>query len=548
MRALSEDTEAQVILAGTVTDVNERVRNRLLRRVDWRFLLPNPWPVHSLCTTGGSLARAVKMVSGSVSESPKGRDSVFDLAVARNPSPDTLREVWKALRPAGHCYTEWYRPWPNGLSQVRRQLREAGFTDVACYWPCPPRMPSQFWLPLDSPATLDRWRMRRQGSGVAGRRVTNLACQLALMLMEDLRTGMALPICALVRKPVGEATGLSVAADRPNGPPDLNELIRARWSSWGFGPTPDRLSWILATGGRSSINKVVGIVSEGAEGVPRLAVKMPRVPGSVAALESEAAVLASVHAQRPGGISGAPRVLFYEAHDGFGWLGETYLEGVPLFRELRQGNYRDYALKATDWLVELAGRAERGATANWWDRRVERLLDVLDGASSQLLDGSLLQRTRELLAAVEDLPIVCEHRDFSPWNVLVSPEGSLEVLDWESAELEGLPALDLIYFLTYLAFFHDGAMESGDYLESYRASLNPSTFTGGVRAECLSRYANAVGLDPAVLRQLGLLTWLTHAGSACARLRARTGEDPIQEMMVGSLFITLWQEELRRSG
>src|SRR5436190_718658 len=99
----------------------------------------------------------------------------------------------------------------------------------------------------------------------------------------------------------------------------------------------------------------------------------------------------------------------------------------------------------------------------------------------------MIRETRARLAALGDLPLVCEQRDFSPWNVLIAADGALVVLDWESAETEGLPGMDLIYFLAYLAFFLDGAMESGRFRESYRAALDPATFTGAVQAECLRR-------------------------------------------------------------
>ena len=41
----------------------EKERNRLLRRTDWRFLLPNPMPARSICFTQGYLARALAQVS-----------------------------------------------------------------------------------------------------------------------------------------------------------------------------------------------------------------------------------------------------------------------------------------------------------------------------------------------------------------------------------------------------------------------------------------------------------------------------------------------------
>ncbi|MBI2865269.1 MAG: aminoglycoside phosphotransferase family protein [Chloroflexi bacterium] len=430
------------------------------------------------------------------------------------------------------------------MSRVRYQLRETGFADAASYWPYPPRMPSRCWLPLDSPAAIERWR-RQQRPGLQTDGIAGLPRRLALglALRAGLRTGTAVPICALARKPLRREAGPVDLAGIQDGPIDPNELLRDRWESWGFGPTPDRFAWLLATGGRHSSNKVVGLVSAASDGVPRLVVKMPRVAGSLASLENEAAALASVHAQRPGGMPGVPRLLFCDIHDGFGRLGETYAEGEPLFRRLNEGNYRDYAIKATDWLVALAGRPDRRVSKTWLDRQIEQRFAVFHNAAGQAIDGLVLQETRETLNAAEGLPVVGEHRDFSPWNVHIGPDGSLAVLDWESAQMEGLPALDLVYFLAYLAFFRDGAMETGGYLESYRASLNPSTFTGGVRAECLARYANAVGIDPATLGPLGLFAWLIHAGTTQTRLS--TG-GKLAPAAAGNPFVTLWQEDLRR--
>src|SRR5215831_2449121 len=89
--------------------MHEKIRNKLLRRVDWRFLLPNSRPTKSICFAKGLLAEAVELISESVVDAsfpdPPGD---CDLAVAVNPSPATLRAAWAALRPGGGSYTEWY--------------------------------------------------------------------------------------------------------------------------------------------------------------------------------------------------------------------------------------------------------------------------------------------------------------------------------------------------------------------------------------------------------------------------------------------------------
>jgi hypothetical protein len=119
------------------------------------------------------------------------------------------------------------------------------------------------------------------------------------------------------------------------------------------------------------------------------------------------------------------------------------------------------------------------------------------------------------------------------------------VLDWESAEPAGLPALDVIYFLTYVTFQVTGATRSGRFQASYRAGLDPTTPTGRLQRECLTRYVAATGLDPEVLHPLRLVTWLLHARSEYERLLADHGGAPPAAALRGSLFVRLWQEEVR---
>jgi hypothetical protein len=148
------------------------------------------------------------------------------------------------------------------------------------------------------------------------------------------------------------------------------------------------------------------------------------------------------------------------------------------------------------------------------------------------------------------LPIVPEQRDFSPWNVLIDSDGGLGVLDWESAELDGLPALDLIYFLTYLAFQIDGVAfgsASPRLCESYRRTLDPSSFTGAIRTECLDRYALRVGLRRETLGPLAVLTWLIHSRSDYQHVVTDFAGRPHPAALRGSVFLSLLEEEIRQA-
>ena len=77
--------------------------------------------------------------------------------------------------------------------------------------------------------------------------------------------------------------------------------------------------------------------------------------------------------------------------------------------------------------------------------------------------------------------------------------GELAVLDWESAELDGLPGVDLAYFLAYLAFFVEKirrtepmlggrklaeGMLAERMLAAYRRAADLATPTGRLQAAC----------------------------------------------------------------
>jgi hypothetical protein len=322
------------------------------------------------------------------------------------------------------------------------------------------------------------------------------------------------------------------------------DWIREHWESWALGPVPHRLTWLLLTRGPRTISKAVGLVFAEPDPTPRLVVKRPRVPEAETGLQREADALTAVQALGPGGMPGVPRLLSYGAPDGYPALVETALTGAPLFALLDRRTYRDLALRGTDWLIGLlAHRTPRppgGAR-----RLVASAVQDFECAFGTVTDPARLRATTQLLSLVGDLPRVMEQRDFSPWNVHVAASGGLVIFDWESAEPDGLPLLDLIYFLSYLAFFYDGAIASGKMRESYRRSLDPSSFTGRVHRECVERYGECLQLDRALVRPLRLLTWLIHSRSDYRHLTADAADVPAPSALRESLFFGLWEEELR---
>jgi hypothetical protein len=507
----------------------ESDHNRLLRRVDWRFLLNDPHPETSICFGNSSLTKAITMVSNQVLAADTVLRAECDLATTFNADLETLHSAWMALKPGGALYAEWsFLP----VGRVRHLLQSAGFLGVQCYWSWPSSGRSPlFWAPLGA---YGAWRYliaSRPPDRQRWRHWVRWLFRGATYLVQQM--GVLAPVYAIAYKPdlANDSTPTATLID----------WLRAHWCEWSLGPLPDKLSLMFLTGGLHRSNKIVALVFAEPEAQPRLIIKLPRVAESIAGLQHEANILKAVHVRRKTVIPGVPQVVFCEESR----LGETAISGVPLFTQVNHLNYRAWALKATAWLIELAGESRPVTSETRSSQFIEPVLEDFVEKFDRILDRHDVEATRRIIRQVEALPTISEHRDFSPWNALITRSGELGILDWESAELDGLPLLDLIYFLTYLTFFVEGAMETGRFGEAYRTCWSPHTSRGQVNAECVRLYCKALQLDEGCVSALRLFTWLLHSRSEYQRLRADEGGIPSMERLRESVFVVLWSEELR---
>jgi hypothetical protein len=494
----------------------EAIQNELARRVDWRFLLEREDEPRTVCFAGGRLARALALVSAAVVD-PESDPTGEDLAVLVNPRARSVRAAFRGLRPGGEVYMERYFPTVRGPHRSRRLLEAAGFTDVRCYWPWPrpDQGAPQFWLPLDAPAaaTFFLGRSNDARRSLRGR-------LLRVLWRCAARLGILVPICSVARVPTAPNGGASLAAT----------------------PSQPRLSWLLLTGGKRSVNKVVGLGFGDDDVRPTFAVKFARSASEEDGLRREARTLVALEECRPQ-LAGVPRVVFLERRVGRLALGETALEGRPS-EDLTQRRFAELAESVTDWLVELAHGARPEPRGEWWHRLVEVPLARFERSFADVVERGEIVDTRDALSSLPDLPFVCEHRDCSPWNVLVDDRGEIALADWESSEPSGLPALDLVYFLTYGSFLVEGALESGTTIDAYERSLDPRTPTGAVVAECERSYCQRLGLHPTALQPLRLLCWIIHAASEYRRLEFDQAGPPETLALRGAVFPGLWRHEL----
>ena len=506
----------------------EPERNRLLRRADWRYLLPRAEAERVLCLAGGELREACEIVGASVDDAPAA-GVAYDLVVAENPDASTLRVMASALRPDGACYTEWTHRAPGGPARARRALVRAGFREPHTYHPWPSASRSEAWVPTDGHGARHFWRYSAQPAPSRRDRVRTLAGSLRARLRWPQR------VCAVAVRAAND--------DRP-------ALLRLAHDALAAPPAAaggeHAVPLLLLTRGERAVGKVVALVFDD-DDAPSLAIKTARTRDGGRGLHREADALDAVAALHPRGMPGVPRVLFRDALLGRPVVGESALAGTPLAAHLTESAYPGVAERVTDWLLALArpGLAEPRERA--WETLLSPALDRFAAEFAPVVDPSALARARDQIRGIGAVPVVCEQRDCSPWNLFDGPEG-IVVLDWESAEPRGLPAMDLVYFATHAAYYLERAWVTGRYEAALAAAWSRDTSIGRANHACAERYFDRLELDIALLRPIRLFAWALHAHSDWVHLRDDAGGTPPPDRLAASRFLRLFNAELSEDG
>ncbi len=301
---------------------------------------------------------------------------------------------------------------------------------------------------------------------------------------------------------------------------------------------------LLLSGGGRSINKVVALPFVPGRPHPGAVVKFSRLAAAEQALEREAAALEAVARVRPG-LDGVPRLLARGRRGGGLGLAESAIHGQPLIEALERSSFGDLAERVTAWLIELGGGGD-ASSGDWRERLLERPLAEFEHDFGAAVAPGTVAAARALLGGLQGLPQVAEHRDCSPWNVVLTDGGRPALLDWESAEPHGLPGLDLAYFLANAAFVLDGAIESGQTRRSYARLLDPGDPYGEVFARCNEEYRAALGLAGTDLPRLRALAWVVHAKSDYRHLAMASAGTPQPAQLRQGTYLGLLEEELAR--
>jgi streptomycin 6-kinase len=280
------------------------------------------------------------------------------------------------------------------------------------------------------------------------------------------------------------------------------------------------LSLILVTPRFPTSRHVVGMVYPAASPDPRLAVKIPRRPGDNSGVRREAEVLRVLADAETGVNLAVPEVAALLERQGHLVLVETAVPGAPLDPLRVQEDPLSAVRAGLDFICRLpVTRSASSDDGDWFAEVVEaplrRFEQYVPGA---LVDSdSLVGRTRRRLSRLQGARMsrVLEHGDLSHPNLFLDRDGSLKVIDWERSTADGLPGLDLVFFLQYLAESQASAYERADQLEVFRRTFVGTTAWG---RRLLESHLAWRGLDPNLAPEVLLATWARTASTLVDRL------------------------------
>jgi aminoglycoside phosphotransferase len=472
-------------------------RLQCVRRADFRFLLPDPRlesvailgePAADLLESLRTLGARVRVLEPG-NRGPEPDAGRHGLVLAPGASRSLLARAHGLLRPGGHLYVEARRGRAPGLVAAARRLG----LHVAMHWHWPDFARALEIAPLEDPGPLrhafSRRRSRRSSRARAwlGRGLTRLGA------LPRFAPCVSLLAC---RDGAGEAPS--------SGALRFLEANRERLDLAGHGLHGPLASLLVTPRFRAS-RHVVFLVSARAGESPVLVAKLPRF-AEVAALAREASNLRAVQERR--GRPSIPRVIAFEACGDRPILVETALAGSALDGAAVRRDLEPWCRTVGAWLVEL-GRSSPPTFLEpaALDRLVEGPLDALARlASLSSGEARAIEHTRTVAARLRGLPIPAafEHGDFSPPNVLRLREGGIGVLDWEVAEPRGLPAADLFFFLTWVAWARERATSS----EARRRAFERAFFGADAWARpFVLAYARELELPREALAPLFVLGW-----------------------------------------
>lgn len=485
---------------------------------NWWFLLPSLRAERIVCL--GSPTPAALATLGRMSDDVivcarphRGRTPLSDASadvvflagrsLRRFRAQRVRAEIERLLRPDGLAYGE-FTPVLDGVREGS-SAKQAGLRDVL--WLAPASGELRLAAPLNDPDAIAYLERRFLKRAVARRR-----------LLRHPRRSLRKHV--LVNRLVPRRGALAAGPETVvnAGPPRYLQRLAAE-----SGLALERHRWGLAAPGDYRSQKVLFFLF-GADGsrAPDYVVKITRDPALNPRLENERRALEVIHDAGFPAASTLPRPVFFGYEHGLAVLGETAVDGVPFLELTAATPGCSLARSAIEWLAELGVATARppagGAPAV--AGRLGALFEQFRGIYrlSRAHESFLASQIDSLAGSDTGFPVVFQHGDPGPWNLLVTTKREPAFLDWEAAEPEGMPLCDLFHFVRSYGVRVSSAAGTNDPMRSFEEQILVDSELGRLLVRTTSRICAEAGLATEFVAPLFYVCWMQRALKEVTRL------------------------------
>ncbi len=283
-----------------------------------------------------------------------------------------------------------------------------------------------------------------------------------------------------------------------------------------------RLTFGFSARGKYNSNKVIFFLFDREGSSPVSVIKITRTPEYNFRLENEFNALSLLKENKYLGSDTYPEPFFHGTHNNLAVLCIKAVQGLP-FR-IRTDGTADCTIanSAMDLILRLGAKSVDKEAASSAD--IATALKTLYSRFVEIY--SLSSEDQKFLSAKigtltnqpEQFPLVLQHGDPGTWNMFVTEDNKVILLDWESSEPRGIPLWDLFYFFrTYSSWMSrkDGAR---DPIRSFTDHFLEPSALGDHLHDYTTRYCALIGLNKAMIEPLFYTCWMHRALKQSTRL------------------------------
>ncbi len=281
--------------------------------------------------------------------------------------------------------------------------------------------------------------------------------------------------------------------------------------------------WAVAARGDYDSQKVLVLLAPPDHADPTGLAKVTRSSAHTARLSNEASALAAL-AGLPIAEGRVPRRWFWGEHAGRGVLGASIVEGPGFGARAAFAPDDPWLRDAAGWLTDLAVATVRPVPAEEVATALRVLLARFVRIYSATADEAdqLEAKIRSLHRIDRPIPSVLQHGDPGIWNLVAQPDGRTGFLDWEAAELAGLPLFDLLYWFRSYAIASSRRAGTRDRLDAASRHLLDGSPLADRLVETVDEYRRRIDLPVEAIEPLVYGCWIHRSLKEATRLAPET--------------------------